>query len=71
MNISKREHIFIESTKRVWSLPGAPNRANLTYAQFVSDRGRVIGGTQLEQSKTDFATRLCSAARLPLCTQTA
>jgi hypothetical protein len=37
------------------SLPGAPNRANLTYAQFVSDRGRVIGGTQLEQSKTDFA----------------
>ena len=37
------------------SLPGAANRANLTYVQFISDRGRVLGGAQLDQSKTDFA----------------
>ncbi|MDX6712769.1 MAG: hypothetical protein QOH96_3785 [Blastocatellia bacterium] len=37
------------------SLPGAPNRANVTYSQFISDRGRVVGGAQLDQSKTDFA----------------
>jgi glucose/arabinose dehydrogenase len=37
------------------SLAGAPNRANLTYFQFISDRGRVIGGAQLDQIKTDFA----------------
>jgi glucose/arabinose dehydrogenase len=37
------------------SQPGAPNRANLTYAQFMSDRGLVVGGPQLNQSKTDLA----------------
>lgn len=37
------------------SLPGAANRANLTYVQFMSDRGQVPGGAQLDQSKTDFA----------------
>jgi uncharacterized delta-60 repeat protein len=37
------------------SLPGAPNRANLTYEQFVPDRRQVIGGPQLNQSKLDFA----------------
>ena len=37
------------------SLPGAANRANLTYVEFISDRGRVLGGAQLDQSKTDFA----------------
>jgi hypothetical protein len=37
------------------ALPGAPNRANLTYAQFMPDRSRVVGGPQLDQSKTDFA----------------
>jgi hypothetical protein len=36
------------------TMPGAPNRANLTYAQFMPDRARVIGGAQLDQSKTDF-----------------
>jgi hypothetical protein len=37
------------------ALPSAPNRANFTYLQFISDRGRVVGGAQLDQSKTDFA----------------
>jgi hypothetical protein len=37
------------------SLSGAPNRANLTYDQFMADRGFVVGGPQLDQSKTDFA----------------
>jgi glucose/arabinose dehydrogenase len=37
------------------SLPNAPNRANLSYAQYISDRGRVVGGANLNQSKTDFA----------------
>jgi hypothetical protein len=37
------------------SLSGAPNRANLTYAQFITDRGLVVGGPQLDQSKTAFA----------------
>jgi hypothetical protein len=37
------------------TLPGAPNRANLIYAQFMPDRSRLIGGSQLDQSKTDFA----------------
>ena len=35
--------------------PGAPSRANLAYVQFISDRGRVVGGTQSDQSKSDFA----------------
>lgn len=37
------------------TLPGAPNRANLTYSQFMPDRSRVIGGPQLDQGKTDVA----------------
>jgi glucose/arabinose dehydrogenase len=37
------------------TLPNAPNRANLTYTQFISDRGRVVGGSQLDQSKSQFA----------------
>ena len=37
------------------TLPGAPNRANVTYAQFMPDRSRVIGGPQLDASKTEFA----------------
>jgi hypothetical protein len=37
------------------TLPGAPNRGNLTYAQFMPDRAGVTGGPQLDQSKTNFA----------------
>lgn len=36
-------------------LPSAPNRANLSYLQYILDRGRVVGGANLDQAKTDYA----------------
>jgi subtilisin family serine protease len=38
------------------TLPGAPNRANLSYANFKADRPLVKAGTALPQSTIDFAT---------------
>lgn len=39
------------------TLPGASNRANLAYAQFMPDRASLLGGLQLPQSTVDFANR--------------
>jgi uncharacterized repeat protein (TIGR01451 family) len=35
--------------------PGAPNRANLTFSKFLSDRGQLVGGPGLPQSTINFA----------------
>lgn len=44
------------------TLPGAPSRANLLYAPFMSDRASLVGGLQLPQSTTDFAGRFVQRA---------
>jgi hypothetical protein len=39
------------------TLAGAPNRANLTYLQFMPDRSQLVAGPQLPQTTLDFANR--------------
>jgi len=39
------------------TLPGAPSRANLLYAQFMPDRAQLVGGPQLAQNTIDFTNQ--------------
>ena len=60
---------FQETAAYVYRVYKAAFGAKPTYAQFMPDRARVIGGSQLEQSKADFARifvqRAVFAARYP------
>jgi len=56
-------YIYLIYKESFGTLPNAPNRANLTYGQFILDRGRVLGGASLDQSKTDFANNMAQRAQ--------
>jgi len=49
------QYIYLVYKESFGALSNAPSRANLSFIQYMSDRGRVVGGPQLDQSKTDFA----------------
>jgi len=49
------EQEFQETGAYVYRIYKAAFSMRPTYAQFMPDRSRVIGGTELDQSKTDFA----------------
>ena len=49
------QYVYLVYKESFGSLSSAPTRANLTFLQYITDRGRVIGGAQLDQSKSDFA----------------
>lgn len=49
---------FQETAAYVYRVYRAAFGTRPTYAQFMPDRARVIGGSQLNQSKTDFASIL-------------
>jgi len=37
------------------TMPNAPSRANITFAQFMTDRAQLVGGPDLQQSTINFA----------------
>jgi len=49
------QYIYLVYKESFGSLPNAATRANISFVQYMTDRGRVVGGAQLDQSKTDFA----------------
>jgi Domain of unknown function (DUF4214) len=44
------------------TMPNAPTRANLTFAQFMADRAQLVGGPGLPQSTIDFANNFVARA---------
>jgi len=44
------------------ALPGASTRANITYAQFIADRGQLVGGAGLPQSTIDLVNNFVQRA---------
>jgi hypothetical protein len=42
--------------------PSSPNRANISYQQFMPDRSQLVAGPQLPQSTLDFANRFVQRA---------